>query len=190
MAGSTYAARSARPLDVNSEAETNPTSTPTDIRASPSHSAASERTRSPPGPSDDSDHVPRLSIRPTVRLAAVAMTAYTIAHPSSTSRPPLNRSTMPPTAAYTHSAPSVVALRTTTTGSAASLPQGNRSSGPRRTKRKVSTARPESPMLANEYKPSKTIMLEPVRIPQTLEKTANPAEAHTDNSSSRRSPAA
>jgi trans-aconitate 2-methyltransferase len=32
-------------------------------------------------------------------------------------------------------------------------------------------------------------MLEPLRIPQILENTANPAEAHTENSSSRRSPA-
>src|SRR6187431_2549583 len=78
----------------------------------------------------------------------------------------------------------------TTTGSAASLPHGNRSSGPRCTKRKVSTARPESPMLTNEYRPSKTIMLDPLTIPQTLEKTANPAEAQTENSSSRRSSAA
>ena len=42
-------------------------------------------------------------------------------------------------------------------------------------------------MLAKEYNPSKTIMLEPLRIPQMLETTANPAEAQTENSSSRRS---
>ena len=78
----------------------------------------------------------------------------------------------------------------TTTGSAASLPHGNCSSGPRRTKRKASNARPESPMLTKEYRPSKTIMLEPLRIPQRLENTANPADAQTENSSSRRSPAA
>src|SRR4029453_19368539 len=83
------------------------------------------------------------------------------------------------------SAPRVAALKMTTTGSAASRPQGNRSSGPRRTKRKANTARPERPMLANEYNPSKTIMLEPLRIPQMLENTANPAEAQTENSSSR-----
>ena len=45
-------------------------------------------------------------------------------------------------------------------------------------------------MLAKEYNPSKTIMLEPLRIPQMLENTANPAEAQTENSSSRRSRAA
>jgi hypothetical protein len=45
-------------------------------------------------------------------------------------------------------------------------------------------------MLTNEYRPSKTIMLEPLTIPQTLEMTANAAEAHTENSRSRRSAAA
>src|SRR5512133_848912 len=186
MAGSTYAARSGRPLDVNSRAKRNPTSTPADSRASPNHSAASERTRSLPGPADESDLVPRLSTRPTARLAAVAMTAYTIAQPTSTSRPPSKRSMTPPTPAYTQSAPSVAAFRMTTSGSAASLPHGNRSSGPRRTNRRASTARPESPMLTKEYRPSKTIMLDPLTIPQRLENMANPAEAHTDNSSSRR----
>jgi trans-aconitate 2-methyltransferase len=45
-------------------------------------------------------------------------------------------------------------------------------------------------MLANEYKPSKTIMLEPLTMPQMLENAANPAEAQTEKSSSRRSRAA
>ena len=35
-------------------------------------------------------------------------------------------------------------------------------------------------MLAKEYIPSKTIMLEPLRMPQILENTANPAEAQTE----------
>ena len=45
-------------------------------------------------------------------------------------------------------------------------------------------------MLTNEYSPSKTIMLEPLTMPQMLENTANPAEAQTDNNSRRRSRAA
>src|SRR6476620_667576 len=72
-----------------------------------------------------------------------------------------------------------------TSGSAASRPHGNRSSGPRRTKPKASTARPERPMLTNEYSPSKTIMLEQLMMPQILENTSYPAAAPTENSSSR-----
>src|SRR4029450_8153859 len=88
------------------------------------------------------------------------------------------------------SAPRVVALQVSTTGSAASRPHGNLSSGPRRTNRNASTARPESPMLAKEYNPSKTIMLEPLRMPQMLEKSANPGDGAAGSSSSRRSRAA
>ena len=75
MAGSTYAAMSDRPLATRINATMKPSRTPADNRVSPSHSAASARTRSDGGSPGRSSRLARRSTSPTISPAVVEITA-------------------------------------------------------------------------------------------------------------------